>query len=703
MITHIGFGTAQVRWPSGRVDVRPGERLTLGLGVSATEPADLEGAAAYVWTNYGTGGSAEFRGVAMAPVPVGDGHQRAFAVELSPARPGTYVATAYVDVGGQRHWAQDHGGPGTRDGNPEWNLRNRLVFRVRHDVVDRLYIRQVPLDKVNARSDSTDISTVDDMIDGSSPGQAWYTLGRLRDEGVNAVWIQVPYRLDVWDRSHPEDTAGSEYASNDWFSIDPELSIEARQVPGWDLDRQREFANAAMRRFVEQAHELGMLVLTEIAPNHVGHNFIFRDLFGDPGASDVRRRDYSQAAVDEQQLGQVRERLASGDYDETVKNYAEYMLPQMYAAKWPDGSYNPFGASSVSETYSPDWYGLWEDTKHLNHGGHAGQRIWYPRTRQNYRVMDYIGRAMLWALTDLRVDGFRVDHTLGMTFHFFEQTLPWVEQQARAVRGEDFSMILVHEDHDRKAYSARVGDVVQSNGYHGLLEAFRWQRLEDVWAWYEFNHEEFVGTGNHDEARGSEVFGGDLLAYGNAVIAMQLLGGPMLMLAGDEFAEGQKLRFKAKGGIPTLWQARLGQLPQANLDLASWVGRGGTLRTRHPQLRGADRRRLRIVEGDPGLRILAFSRGAGQEAAAGPGAPLLVFANLEQSGWTSARFELGERCRAWLEAAPDDYYQIWDLMGFDPERPLWSRSRPGRQILDEGLDIGLQPYQIQALELSRVS
>ena len=57
----------------------------------------------------------------------------------------------------------------------------------------------------------------------------------------------------------------------------------------------------------------------------------------------------------------------------------------------------------------------------------------------------------------------------------------------------------------------------------------------------------------------------------------------MTMLAGDEYAEGEKLRFKAKGGIPT-WQLRLGSY-RGQHDLAYWIGRAGKLERRIP-LRG---------------------------------------------------------------------------------------------------------------------
>lgn len=695
MIHRIGFGTAQVRSGTNYVQLRPGEALTVGLGVTASSPGELDGATAFVWTNYGSADPGVFAAVPMVAVPASDGHQRAFEVTLGQASVGTFIATAYVVIDGAEYWAQDYVAPdGSKD---RYNVNNRLIFRVSHPDVERLLVRQVPLDKANARSDSTDISTIDDMLE-DDPSR--YTLARLAGEGVNCVWVQVPYRLDLWDKLPAVDDAGSDYASTDWFAIDPELSREARGVPPWDLDRQQKLANDVMKQFVGKAHALGMRVLFEIAPNHVGHNYIFRDAFDEGGGVDARRRDYRQVAVSAAQLAEVNARLASPDIDETVKNYAEYMLPQMYAARYADGAYNPFGAASVDETYSPNWYGLWDDTKHLNHGGHAGQEIWYPRTEQNLRVLAYIGRAMLWALTELGADGFRIDHTLGMPYYFFEQTLPWVEMKMREKRGADAWMILIHEDHNRKDYSACVGDIVQSKGYEGLLHALADRDVERVWSLYDnpYFTDEFTGTGNHDEARGSGTFAGDVHAYGNAVLTMQLMGGAMTMLAGDEFAEGQQLRFKAKGGIPTLWQLRLGQLPPANTNLAYWIARGGQLKNTHPALAGSARERLRVRGGSPG-RILACARSTGQ-----PGdVPLMVFNNMDHTDWVTATFDPGAAVGSWLAQAPNAFYQIRDLLGLAPERPLWRRPLVGHDLLLEGIGIGLQQYQIQVLELERLA
>ncbi|GAB3344861.1 alpha-amylase family protein [Modestobacter lapidis] len=694
MIERIGFGPAQLRPGRGRPRLRPGETLALGLGVSATSPGELAGATAFVWTNHGAADPRNFSAVAMAGTVPADEHQRAFEVTLPPAVRGTFVATGYVVLDGVRHWAQEHAGPpspAARHG-----LQNRLVYRVSDPAVDATYVRQVPIDKANARADSTDISTIEDMLE---TGPGWYTLRQLADEGVTCVWVQVPYRLDPWDGLAALDDAGSDYASTDWFSIDPELSREARAVPPWDRDRQRELANAAMTRFVAAAHALGMAVISEIAPNHVGHNYVFRDVFGEGGSAQVRRRDYSQVALDAAQLAEVAARLASPEVDEGIKDYAEHMLPQLYATRGPDGRYDPRGAGSVHRTYSPDWYGRWADTKHLNHGGHAGEQRWVATSAQNQRVLDYIGRAMRWAVTELGFDGFRVDHALGMPFSFFEQVLPVVEMEARRVRGADSSLLIVLEDHDRKDYSARVGDVVQSKGYEELLHALADRDVDRLWRSYgaPLRDAEFSGTGNHDEIRGSGWFGGDLLAYGTAVVTMRLMGGPMTTLAGDEYAEGQQLRFKSRGGVPTLWQLRQGTLPAANTALAARIAAAARLASSRPALRTTERERLGWRTAAPTVPFACARSGAD------PGdVPLLLVSNLDRTAWVSGQLDVGSSLGSRLAQAPDSHHQVLDLLGTDPDRPMWRRPLSGRQLLEEGLPAGLQPCQVQVLELQRV-
>ena len=84
----------------------------------------------------------------------------------------------------------------------------------------------------------------------------------------------------------------------------------------------------------------------------------------------------------------------------------------------------------------------------------------------------------------------------------------------------------------------------------------------------------------------------------------------------------------------------------------------------------------------------------------GASVPLLVFNNLSRQEWTTGRYDVGARMRASLDVAA--FYQVRDRVGFDPERPLWRRPIAGSEIVEQGLSVGLQPYQIQVLELERL-
>ncbi len=73
-------------------------------------------------------------------------------------------------------------------------------------------------------------------------------LPRLRDLGVDIVWLMPIHEIGVARR---KGTLGSPYAVRDYYSVNPELGT---------LDD--------LRRFVEQAHELGMYVILDWVANH---------------------------------------------------------------------------------------------------------------------------------------------------------------------------------------------------------------------------------------------------------------------------------------------------------------------------------------------------------------------------------------------------------------------------------------------------
>ncbi len=696
----ITFGTQNLRPGTDIVDAKLGKEISFGVGFTPDDASVNATPEAFLWTNLGSDAPHVFRKIAMNPVDPSDDHRYAFTVALPLTMPGTYTATAFVRYGsGEEIW-----------------VGKDVNWRVSVPAVDSLYVRQIPIDKVNARLDSDEISTMDDMLDGP---ESAYTLDKMEQAGVNCLWIQTPYRSDFWG-GRPNDTAGSDYASTDWFSIDPELLREADQIDVSDTDRRHTEANRKMKEFVTAAHAREMKVVFGIAPNHVGHNYIFRDFFEDEDV--VKRGCYKQIAIDEFQLAEVEKRKKRYAGTELAL-YAEYIFPWMFATKNASGKYDPNGANDVNETYSPDWAGdCWCDTKHINHGGHAGEKRWHvPREqKQNWKVLDYIGNAMLWATVKLGVDGFRIDHSYGMPVEFFTQTIPWVEKKARALRPGFEGLILFHEEHDpeRKRFAANVGDVIQAKWYEAILQGFSHRDVEAIWSVYENPYfTEFSGTGNHDECRGITFFTefsragnhdecknknfvqANLREFGNAVITMLFLGGPMTTLAGDEYGESRKLRFKMKGGIPTLWQARTQQLAPENLELDAWVSKAGRLRRERPELGCSERKRL-IPHGGP-VPIVAFEKRASENRC-----PLMVFSNINHGDGQSGQFGLGARARAWIESivatGPDTQLQVKDLFSSTPDRPLWSHPILARNLLRDGIQVALTAYQVQVLDLVRV-
>lgn len=655
------------------VNSKHGSPVTFRLSISF-DPGDSHSVNAYLWTNYEAETPNNFIAKPMRRI-ANSGNVMIFDIELPSKLKGTFTATAYIESLGQKVWVNDD-----------------IFWRNPVKEIENLYIKQVPIDKVNARIDSDEISTISDMM---SDSELSYTLHQLQNQGINCIWIQTPYRIDPWEYRHEVDTAGSDYASTDWLSIDPEISMNAREIPEWDKNLRHTAANNEMKDFVKKAQKLGMKVLFGIAPNHVGHNYIFRDFFVDDRT--VKSRDYSQIVTDSSRLSETQNRI-SHHSGTAIADYAEYIYPKMYATKDKSGRIDPSGANDVSETYYPNYYGAWPDTKHLNHGAHAGQKIWNASTKENQKVLEYIGRVMLWAVTELGIDGFRIDHCVGMPFEFFTQTIPWVEMKAKELRSGFNGLILLNEDHDRKQFTTNVGDIVQSTWYMELLKGFGQKNASRIWNVY--NHPQFYelsGTGNHDEHRGIEVFmkasyDHDIRRYGNAFITMLFMGGPFSSLAGDEFGEQKKLHFKGKGGIPTLWQIRNKKLPVKNLELCYWISQAGILRKKEKALQSSNRENL--SDSSSNTMILGFEKSNNKKS-------LLVFSNLD-SQLQEGTFQLGKQTKEWLKNEKISFLQVRDLYALTPNRPLWRSPIHKDELLKQGIFVSLSPYQVNVLELYSV-
>lgn len=681
-IKNVGFGSPRQN-AAGKVEMnnfKPGDQVEFGLGLDVDGFQNPKEAPllAKVWTNIGNSKNPNsFYEVPMEEILPGDQHQRAFKANICVNRLGTYKATAMISEDFGKTW-QYINQFGTKD----------VVIRPKVAAWDGLNIREVNIGKANASCDSNEYSTIEDMIDDTYGN---YNLKSLQSQGINALWIQCPFRADAWDKRHASDSAGSPYAVTDYFSIDPRLSREATKIPAGDIDAQRHVANQAMKNLIDKAHSMGIKVFFCIAPNHVGHNYIFRDLIKDSQDNyTIARNDYSlMMSKDDAKTTQ--------DKFNTMPNYAEYINPKMYAA-CKDGHYDPKGAHTVHETMHDTWYGDWADTKKLNHGAFAAHGIHQASTPENQYVLDYLGRIMFHAVTFLGVDGFRIDHTTGMPDQFFFETLPKLQADVDDYRGQSSPVFMMSEDHDRKNFTAQVSDLVQSKWYEQIQNNMLNQNAEGFFSVVESPYfQELIQTGNHDEHRAIHTFAGDMMAYGRYICTMQLYGKSFSMLMGDEYGEAQKMHFLAYGGIPVLNQAKSHSLPSANVELATVAARAGHLKTSHPSLNSGISNRLYAKDSHP--PIIAFARHGYEESST----PVLVFSNLSNQYDNGCYFGLDNKTVSFIEEAikknSQARFQVRDLMSNDPTANLWSTAKSAQELLEQGLCALLKPYQVQALEL----
>jgi glycosidase len=687
---NIGFGSPKQN-QAGKVEMnnfKPGDTVKFGLGVhqDGFDTSPNSTILAKLWTNIDHNLDPKtFYSIPMQQVIPTDDHKLAFSAEVPVTRLGTYKVTAMLsaDNGVSWQYINDYG-------------QKDIIVRPKVASFDSLNIREVNIGKANAKTFEHSFSTIEDMLD---PSFGKYNLESLQAQGVNAVWIQCPFRADPWDKRLASDTAGSPYAVTDYFSIDRRLSKEAMKAPDWDLDKQHELANLAMKQLIDKAHTMGIKVFFCIAPNHVGHNYIFRDLVSDGhGGLSVKRNDFSNMTDSHEELSVINKKIA----DNQQPAYAEYLYPKMYASI-KNGTYDPHGASNVHETMHDTWYGEWSDTKKLNHGAFAAHGIHQASTKENRLVLDYLGRVMMHAVTFLGVDGFRIDHTTGMPDQFFYETLPTMQAMVDKQAGKSRPVFIMSEDHDRKSWTAQVSDLVQSKWYEQIMDAMNQENVDHFFAVVSNPYfQELVQTGNHDEHRGIHAFSGDLMAYGRYICTMQLYGKAFSMLMGDEYAEGHKMHFLAYGGIPTLQQASEHNLSQPNQQLASITARSGKLKINHPALMSGLSERLHL-KNHGRLPIAAFARHAYEHDAS----PVLVFSNLSNKHSNGGFYELDYRTQAFIREimalAPNAQFQVRDLMSDNPLESLWSQPKTGAELIEQGLCALLRPYQVQALELIRQS
>lgn len=571
------------------------------------------------------------------------------------------------------------------------------VIRFRPRAVEHESIAEQVVHVGLANSDGWNVSTFRDLMD---PSFGKYNLWAIKAAGKNTIRLQPPFRHDPWDHRHPYDDLGSPYAATDFFSIDPRYSRDCWEqglVGSWDKDAARKVANAEFWACVDKAHELGLKVILDIALNHTGHNVTFRDLFEDPSEGEkVMRNNFSQIAVNPEQLGVIAQRLENNPY-----GTAEELFPQMFAHKswWAPGHEN--GASSVFDTIAGG-NGEWADTKQLNHGTFNWGTV-ENHAPINDRVTDWMGRIVkYWVKPPASepgapkhprggVDGFRFDHSSNLGTRFWEKTMTEVQASV------DKPILAILEDFNQADKLRPYADVMESGWYKDLVAKFKSSDVGGVLGivdspWFY----ETLRGGNHDEERVINLFEGDMMAAGRYLSMLDLLGGPSTTVMGDEFGEGKKVEFKHKGARPpVLGLAKVMQLSPANIDLQAAMFRAGTAKQSDPSLRTTLRERL-YADGPEG-NILGMARHADDPSVPGT----LVLVNLANAHERTNKFWLDGVTRSRID--PNGWYQARDLMSKNAGANVWGEWKRGQDLLDHGVYAKLTPYQIQALKIERMA
>ncbi len=651
---------------------KPGDALPVELQVAVSgDPSQVR---AELWTNANNNASPDqYQSIPMKLVRT-EGSVATFRVDVPITAIGNYRASARVSTDGGKsfRWASDSGVPDLR-------------FRPRDEAHDALNITEVSIGNVNADPVTRRLGTFADMMESGSPDtNGKYTLEWLAKQGKNAIWLMPPFEISKWEGRHPLDDAGSPYAVKDYFSIRTELARSAQGLTG---EAAREAALAEFKAFVDKAHSLGIKVILDVALNHVGHNLEFRDLFIGHDASgreirEVRKNDFSNVITQPGQLEQIRR----GIDDPEIPDYAEWVAPWLYGS----ASGDPRGARSAHDKVGGGW-GEWLDTAQLNHGRRREGYHWWDEANpsaEQRAVQGWMTRILQFWAVDMNVDGFRLDHLTGLPLSVLETSLNLVEADVDQhhpgknlfVTGEDF-----HTQDDTRPWL----DAGQGGWFHEFVKAHSPADFENVVESPYFH--DLLNLSSHDEHRPVTHFGHDLRALTRTAALLQVLGGPVVEVAGDEVGERDQLAFKQSKAIP--WAKNLAE---GGAQVASYLRKVGTVRAETPALLDDNRAWLRPRIGGADPDLLAVAR----HPDAKEGRVVFATANLNNVDARENAFNLDAESASRID--PAGRYQLRDLLADDPHRHVWSAPLTGQELLDRGLFVRMKPYELQVLELTPV-
>lgn len=418
-------------------------------------------------------------------------------------------------------------------------------------------------------------------------------LEEIKNLGATHVWytgvIEHAHTPDYtrWgiERHNPhiiKGKAGSPYAITDYYDIDPDLAVD---VP----HRMKEFEN-----LVKRTHKLGLKVIIDFVPNHVGRQY---------------HSDVAPVGVEDFGVSDNKEYFFSPD------NNFYYITRQKFAPVGVDlgfgaDEYVEFPARASGDDCFTAFPGVnnWYETVKLNYGYDPGN---------GSRHFEPIPSTWLKMLNILRywagkgIDGFRCDMAHMVPVDFWRWAIP----QVKSVNPD---LIFIAELYDVALYRQYIFTAgfdylydkvnlydtlraIETAGHSAATLTSCWQTVDGIGA----NMLNFLE--NHDEQRfASAQYAGDAMrVVPSLVVSAMMSTGPFMIYAGQELGEtaSEAEGFSGYDGRTTIFD--YWSIP----TLRRWLNHGtcdGVLTDSEKSLRSIYRRVLMLCNAEPALRQGSF-------------------------------------------------------------------------------------------------
>jgi hypothetical protein len=342
-----------------------------------------------VWTNANRNDDPDaFAGYRMKIVRA-EGAVVTWRADVPVQHIGNYRATGRFSVDGGAHWEWAHDSLGTPD----------IKFRPYDVAHDRLNIEKINIGNVNYDGATGRLGTLEDLMEPGSPEtNGKYTLDWLQAQGKNAIEVQQPFENSLIGLSEA-DNAGSPYAMQSW-NIRGAYSRAGRDLAGDDAAKA---SRASWDAFAAECERRGIKIILDIAPNHIGKDAELTDLFvrwtkRGKEIRELRKNDFSQVAINEEQLGAIRKMLQ----DPAIEKLMRRLVPHMFG-RYSDAPH-PQGAECSDQIAAGGWF-EWNDVDQLNHGrARYGYKWWdVERTPENEAALGWLIRFLRYCAVDLKV------------------------------------------------------------------------------------------------------------------------------------------------------------------------------------------------------------------------------------------------------------------------------------------------------------